>query len=131
MRVNGVSLSDLERAPHPDDVAERLTEWVTSLHLPDNRQLIPLAHPWAFEYSFLNAWLGPAMVNDLFHRDARDSKALATGLNDMARLAGKTVPFKKTSLDYLCRHFGVQNLGPHDALWDALAEAEVYRSLLW
>lgn len=42
----------------------------------------------------------------------------------------RALPFPRISLGDLCKQLGVVNSGPHDALWDAVAEAEVYRRML-
>ena len=129
MNIHGIPLQTLQDAPESQDIAERLYEWHKSLPLPVGRGLTPLAHPWAFEYGFLTAWLGMPLFSEVFERNARCSKAFATGLNDRAARAGRPLPFKRVNLDWLCEHFGVVNPHPHDALWDALVEAEVYRCL--
>lgn len=130
MNVHGIPLSELLLAPEPADVAERLCEWVEALGLGAGKQLIPLAHPWSFEYGFCCAWLGRALTEHLFSRDARCTRSTAIALNDMAKWKGRKAKFKGVSLDALCKHFSIQNEHPHDALWDALCEAEVYRRLM-
>jgi len=120
----------LLHAPEPDRVADWLVEWFEKLDLPFKRCLVPLAHNWAFESSFLKAWLGTPMVDSLFHAHARDSMLYAVGLNDHALFAGEPVPFNSVGLGALCTKLKVTNSNPHDALADCLASAEVYRTLL-
>lgn len=130
MLVNKLNLDDLAAAPEPDDVAERLVDYVQQLELRVGGQLVPLAHNWAFESSFLHAWLGRAQFDVLFNRRARDTMSLAASINDRYQLQGQKAPFMELSLDWLCKHFNIQNAHPHDALWDCLVEAELYRHLL-
>jgi DNA polymerase III epsilon subunit-like protein len=43
---------------------------------------------------------------------------------------GCKIPFNRVGLTSLCRQLGITNDRPHDAYYDALAEAAVYRALL-
>jgi DNA polymerase III epsilon subunit-like protein len=130
-RVHGLSLDDLmNNAPNQDKVADLLVEWFESLDLPMSKKLVPLAHNWTFECGFLKAWLGPQAVDHLFHFHPRDAMVYALALNDKAAFAGLVPPFPSVSLSKLCSIFKVENVKPHDALCNALAEAEVYRAML-
>lgn len=120
----------LLHAPEPDRVADWLVEWFEKLELPFKRCLIPLAHNWAFESSFLKAWLGVPLVDQMFHSHARDGMLYAISLNDRAIFSGQPKLFSYVSLTAMCAKLGVVNINPHDALSDCIAEAEVYRALL-
>jgi len=120
----------LLHAPESERVKDWLVEWFEGLRLPFKRCLVPLAHNWAFESSFLKAWLGVAMVDQIFHSHARDSMLYAIALNDRAICAGDKAPFDRVSLGSICKKLNVVNTNPHDALADCLAGAEVYRNLL-
>ncbi len=129
--VHGIKIEELIlHAPEPGKVADLLREWWEKLDLPAGKTLVPLAHNWAFESSFLTAWLGIDEKGTLFHSHARDAMLLALTMNDRAAFAGEKAPFNGVGLESLCRKFNVANPSPHDALCDALAEAEVYRSLI-
>ncbi len=52
---------------------------------------------------------------------------LAIAINDKAAMRGEAIPFNRVGLGSLCNKFNVVNSNAHDALADALAEAEVYR----
>jgi len=117
-------------APSSERVQDWLVEWWEALDLPFQKSLVPLAHNWAFESSFLKAWLGVPLVDKLFHSHARDSMLYAISLNDRYACTGEPVPFNRVSLGSLCNKLGIVNTNPHDALADCLAEAEVYRALL-
>lgn len=129
--VHGLDIEDLVlHAPDPGKVADHFVEWFEALDLPMGKQLVPLAHNWAFESGFLKAWLGIDLAERLFHSHARDAMLYALALNDKAAFAGEAVPFNRVGLESLSKKFGVFNPNPHDALCDSIAEAEVYRSLL-
>jgi hypothetical protein len=120
----------LQHAPTADRVADLLVEWFQSLNLPQSRVVVPLVQNWAFEASFLKAWLGPDLVDMMFHSHARDPMLLAVAMNDMAAFRGEELPFNRVGLESLCNKLGVTNTNPHDALADCMATAEIYRALL-
>lgn len=76
--VHDLSLEDLVlTAPDAGRVADMLVEWFQRLELPLQKNLVPLAHNWAFEYSFLTAWLGDELRSTIFHGHARDAMLTA------------------------------------------------------
>jgi len=117
-------------APPQDKVKDWLVEWFEALRLPFKRCLVPLAHNWAFESSFLKAWLGVPMVDQLFHAHARDSMLYAVAINDRAACNAEPVPFPSVALGSLCNKLNIVNTNPHDALADCITGAKVYRTLL-
>jgi DNA polymerase III epsilon subunit-like protein len=130
-RIHGLNLDDLiDSAPSQERAADLLTEWFESLKLPVGMKLVPLAHNWTFEYGFLKAWIGQKALDYIFHFHPRDAMVYALALNDRIGLTGRPVLFESVSLSNLCSVFKVENPKPHDALHDALAEAEVYRAML-
>lgn len=117
-------------APSQDRAVDLLCEWFNKLDLPPNRVVIPLAHNWAFECSFLKGWLGVELADQIFHSHARDSMLLAASLNDRAFFIGENIPFPKIGLPILCKQLGIPYDNAHDALADCQAAAELYRTLL-
>lgn len=130
--VHRLDLEQLKlHAPEPGRVADWLEEWWERLDLPVGKTLAPLAHNWAFESSFLKVWLGVDLADKIFHGgEARDAMLYARSLNDRAAFAGEPGLFDRVGLGSLARKFNVHNPQPHDALCDALAEAEIYRCML-
>lgn len=111
-------------------VEELLEEWWVKLDLPHNKTLIPLAQNWQYEAGFLKDWLGVDQFHHFFHPYARDTMLTAVFLNDLFYMQGERIPFDYVRLSFLCKYFNVINANPHDALSDARAEAEVYKSML-
>jgi DNA polymerase III epsilon subunit-like protein len=127
---HGITIEDLVlEAPESEKVEDMLVEWFERLELPFGKVLVPLAHNWAFECSFLKAWLGVDMVDKVFHSHARDGMLTAIHLNDRAAFAGEPEPFNRVGLGSVCRKFGIVNTHAHDALADAYAGAEAYRAM--
>lgn len=128
---NGLVLEELLLyAPEQDRVQDLLIEWIDRLELPFNKVLVPLVQNWAFESSWLKAWLGADLTDKLFHSHARDPMLYAISLNDKAAFRGEELPFNRVALGALCNKLGVTNEKAHDALADCYAAAEVYRRLL-
>jgi len=129
--VHGIDLSMLMlHAPSQERSIDLLCDWFNHLDLPQNRVIVPLAHNWAFESSFLKGWLGPSLVDQLFHSHGRDSMGLAAAINDRAFFQGEGPVFPKLSLTALCAQLGIPYENAHDALADCQATAELYRRLL-
>lgn len=129
--VHQLNIDDLLiHAPTADRVADLLVEWFQRLDLPQGKVLVPLVQNWAFESAFLKAWLGPDMVDSMFHSHARDPMLYAVAMNDKATFMGEELPFNRVGLESLCNRLGIINTNPHDALSDCLATAEVYRAML-
>ena len=73
---------------------------------------------------------GRSLFEDIWYSHARDGMLLAIAINDKAAFRGEAIPFNRVGLGSLCNKFNIVNANAHDALADALAEAEVYRALL-
>jgi DNA polymerase-3 subunit epsilon len=125
-------MDELLAAPDSEKVQDLLVEWADKLRagLPIHCRLIPLAHNWIFEASFLRAWLGTDLMNRVFHFQARDGMLFANSLNDREVLASRPPLFERVGLDALCKQLDIINTRPHDALADCIAESEVYKRLL-
>lgn len=129
--VHGLCLEKLTlESLNRDKVFDMFVEWFNNLDLPFEKQIVPLAHNWAFEASFLKAWWGVSLMEKVFHPHPRDAMLLALSMNDRAVFKGEKVPFNRVGLGSLCNVFNIVNSKPHDAYHDCLAEAEVYRCLL-
>ncbi len=129
--IHRLDLADLMlNAPSSEKVADLFLEWFEALDLPVSKRLTPLAHNWTFEQAFGKAWLGSELFDHIFHFHPRDGMIFALSLKDRAAFAGEEDPFPWVGLSALCKKFGIVNENPHDALCDAVAEAEVYRALL-
>lgn len=130
-RAHGLDVEYLAAcAPRPERVQDLLIEWFESLELPMLKSIVPLAHNWPFENSFLKAWLGQKLTERIFFSHARDAMTYALALNDKSFFRAEKAPFNSVALTSLCKKFNIVNPKPHDALCDSLAEAEVYRHLL-
>lgn len=129
--VHGISVEELMACGVSQfDSADMFDEWFTRLELPHGRRLVPLAHNWAFERSFLIHWLGIETFSDIWSGHARDTMVFAAALNDLAMWHSKELPFHKLGLTKLCKDMGINLLNSHDALADCLGTASLYRELI-
>lgn len=112
------------------DAVEIIQDWWTDLDLPLNRRLTPIAHNYIFEHGFLVNFFGQELYSQMFHYLPRCTMQFALLHNDVAAYHNMEAPFERVSLTYLCNHFGIVNDKPHDAYYDCIAEAQLYRSLL-
>lgn len=128
--VHGINIDDLLlNAPTQDKVLDYLLEWFSELPLGHERRLTPIAHNWGFERGFLTSWLGPDLMNSIFHPHPRDTMIYALMLNDRAAMMGKDPPFPRVGLVDMCRRLGIPLERAHDALADCMATAKLYSTL--
>ena len=90
----------LLHAPSQDRVKDLFVEWFESLDLPFKKSLVPMAHNWAFESSWLKEWLGVTLYDQIWFSLARDGMLLAIAINDRAAMRGEAIPFSHVSLAY-------------------------------
>lgn len=130
-QIHGLDLNYIcQYAPTQLKAADMFDDWFQRLRLPLGKSVVPLAHNWAFERSFLMPWLGIEALDDMFHFHPRDSMLLAIAINDRYIFRCQKRPFPSVSLASLCAKLGIVNEKAHDALCDARAEAKVYRQLM-
>jgi len=129
--VHGLNIDDLMvNAPTQDRVLDYLLEWFSALPLGHGRRLTPIAHNWGFERGFLTPWLGPDLMNNIFHPHPRDTMIFAAMLNDRASMMGKELPFHRIGLVDMCRKLGIPLDNAHNALADCVATAKLYAKLM-
>lgn len=129
--VHGLNIDDLIiNAPSQEKSIDFLLDWFTQLPLGHNRCLTPVAHNWGFERGFLTHWLGPDLLNNIFHPHPRDTMSMAIFLNDRAAMMGKELPFPRVGLTNMCGTLGIEYNNAHDAYADCVATSKVYSTLM-
>lgn len=123
MAVNGLNIDELvATAPTPMQVRGLLLQWKEELFGDD--LFVPLGHNYArFDSGFLELFLGD-FYDKIFHYHCDDSLILARAL----RKAGKLQC--KCNLKSLCEYLGIEYVGAHRAVEDAILCAKVYQQLL-
>lgn len=112
--------------------AELLEEWFEKLGLPDYKKIMPIAHNWVFDRSFLYEWLGHETFEYVFHPHYRDTMVAALYQNDCATLQNGELPFGRVALTAICSNLGIE-YDPtcvHEALYDCSLTAKAYKKML-
>lgn len=114
----------------PWKAVDLFEEWFERLNLPVGKKIVPLAHNWVFDRSFVIDWLGDLSFQHFFDYHYRDSMTAALFCNDRADHHNERIPYPKVSLSYCSSELRVENINAHDALSDCVTTAEVYRRML-
>lgn len=121
MEVSGYSLMDLQaRGLRPADAMKRFSEWVETTAGSKTPVFVGLNAP--FDWSFVNYYFHRYMGANPFGFSALDIKALYMGA------FGGT--WKQTSSSAMRTVLSVDSNGTHNALEDAIFQAELFRAVL-
>lgn len=109
---------------------ELFVEWFERLNLHGKR-IMPLAHNWLFDKTFVEEWTGPHSYNYIFDGRYRDLMSVAMFINDCDDFHRQTYHFPKYKLSYVCSQLGLECDSDlfHTALYDAIKTAEAYKKL--
>lgn len=132
MTVNNVRLSDIMTSGIDQFAAFELFEhWFQKLRLMEGKRIVPLAYNWPFEAGFLREWMGHENFNHYIDGHYRCAMQAVNFVNDRADFSGAQCPFPKRSLSEVCKVAQVEVLhNVHDALYDSMLTASLYRKLL-
>lgn len=131
-RIHGHTRAELERdGIEPMKAADLFDEWFERLKLPFGKRIVPLAHNWPFDRSFIKQWLGEEHFNQYFSALYRDTMVAAQYFNDRAAFHAEKVPFNKVNLSYLASELEIPHERAHSALADCLVTAQVYKKLMY
>ncbi len=133
IEINKSRLAKLILAGLDQDCAVDLFyNWFQKLNLGQKKKIVPLAHNWPFDRSFIINWLGHTMFDECFHFHYRDTMANTLYCNDRADFNNEKCPYPKHGLKYLATTLGVdyEEHKLHDAMADCIVTAEVYRRLM-
>lgn len=146
--VNGLSVIENQRKAFPKErVAGLFHDWFVdtkaTLGLREDRQIMPLAHNWPFDYTFIMDWLGfedyeddedkwrahSRIIHRYFHRNYRCTRIIANYINDLADTVQEVYPFPKSGLASMCNRLEIERHNAHDALGDCMDTLAIYRKL--
>lgn len=119
LEVTGLSLKDLVRTGLPPEQAlARFAAWLEA-HRNSADRLVFVGLNAPFDWSFVNYY---------FHRFVGGNPFGFTALDIKAYYMGATgVGWRQTTSSGMAEAFGVDETGDHDALHDALYQAELFR----
>ncbi len=113
-----------------DRAADCLLDWFESLKLPPKDRIIPLAHNWPFDRSFLIEWLGKTTFETIFDPRFRDTMSIAGYLDDKSRYHDRQGLFTALKLDVVAAKLGYKAEKHHNALDDCKTTIEVYKAFM-
>lgn len=133
MSVSRTSLADICINGMESELALQLyDDWVASLNLGRNHRISPLAHNWVFDQAFIREWLGDDNYAHTIDGRYRDTMACALFLNDFCDFNVEQVEYTRVGLSVLAKklHLDVDNAHTHNALYDCILTAQVYKQML-
>lgn len=112
-----------------------LEDWFIRLAIPPKKTGTPnnitaLGQNYAFDQAMLKAWLGIENYSRYIHYHFRDTMVAALFLNDLAAYKCEPAPYPMVGLKDLASTLLIKNDYPHNAYYDALTTAQVYRRLM-
>lgn len=115
------------------EVAEGLfIEWIERLNLGFKKRIMPLAHNWPFDRAFIIEWLGQETFDFYIDPRYRDTMVAGAFVNDVCDHTAERIPLTKLNLRHVanCLHIDWDDGAAHDAIYDCVKTAEVYRKLI-
>ena len=123
LEVNGFTIGELMSAPTPMQVRSKFSQWW--IETLGTQKLMPLAHNFVFDHSFLRLFFNHH-YDEIFDYHYADTAVLARAL----RSAGK-LPNISTSLKSLSEHFGIGAADKlHSSYGDVCRTIEVHDKLV-
>jgi len=112
--------------------ANLFNEWFERLGLGLKKRIVPLAQNWPFDRGFIIEWLGPDAFEYYFDPRYRDTMVAAAFVNDVCDHTAEAIPFPGVSLRRLacCMDIEWDHKSAHDAFYDSVKTAEVYRQMI-
>lgn len=112
--------------------ASLFVEWVERMELGFRKRIMPLAHNWPFDRSFIIEWLGPETFNHYIDARYRDTMVAAAFINDVCDHSAERVPMTKLTLRAVATSLKIDwdDGSAHDAVYDCYKTVEVYRALI-
>lgn len=116
---------------NPNVALDLFVEWIERLGLPERKRIMPLAHNWPFDRSFIEKWMGPKSFNLYIDAQYRDTMTSTVLINDTDAWGGKDYHFAKHKLSFVCNQLGLECEPTmfHDAYYDAIMTAKAYKRI--
>lgn len=114
----------------PDSGAELFMRWFDKLGLGMKKRIVPLAHNWPFDQSFIKDWLGNLTYELCFDPRMRDTLTISNYENDVADFRNVPFPYPKNRLKELVSRHHLPPMVSHRALDDAYQTSLVYKKMM-
>ena len=121
LRVSGLKMEELhQNGVPPESAMRRFANWIEQV-TPENGKAIFVAFNAPFDWMFVNDYFHRYLGHNPFGHSALDMKAFFMGMTDVA--------WTETSFAEVTEYFGIQHPLTHNALQDALDQAELFRKM--
>ena len=122
MEVSQMDLEGLKRRGQPPVQAmKRFAEWVADVTPADSRPVF-VAFNAPFDWMFVADYFHQFLGSNPFGHKALDMKAFFMGM--------RGIQWEKTGFDDISRHYQIKESLKHNALEDAIAQANLFRRML-
>ena len=122
LAVSGLSLEKLrENGVPPEQAMKQFADWVKKVS-PVNSRPICVAFNAPFDWTFVNDYFHRYLGHNPFGHSALDMKAFFMGMQG--------VKWGETGFKKVTEHFDIDHPLTHNALQDALDQAELFRKML-
>ena len=122
LEVSGLSLEKLqENGVPPEQAMERFGDWVKQV-TPENSRPVFVAFNAPFDWMFVNDYFHRYLGHNPFGHSALDMKAFFMGMQG--------VRWGETGFEKVTEYFDIDHPLTHNALQDALDQAELFRKML-
>jgi DNA polymerase III epsilon subunit-like protein len=122
LKVSGLNLADLEEnGVPPQEAMPRFADWLEQITLPGSPPVF-LAFNAPFDWMFLSDYFYRFLGHNPFGHKALDIKAYFMGMQGVA--------WSETGMNSVSQRYLDQRELTHNALQDALDQAEIFRKML-
>jgi ribonuclease T len=105
----------------PQDAMKMFADWIAQ-HVPEGTTPVFVAFNAPFDWMFVADYFHRYLGHNPFGHKAIDIKAYFMGLHNL--------PMSRTGYEKITRHYDIQDSLPHNALEDALIQAQIFRAML-
>lgn len=122
LEVSGLSMDELrENGVPPEQAMQQFADWVKAV-TPENNRPIFVAFNAPFDWTFVNDYFHRNLGYNPFGHSALDIKAFFMGARGVA--------WRDTGFEKVTKYYKINRPLTHNALQDALDQAEVFRKML-
>ena len=122
LQISGLDMDGLKsRGLHPVAAMKRFADWVARV-TPADSQPVFVAFNAPFDWMFIADYFHRFLGQNPFGHKALDMKAFFMGM--------RGIQWEQTGFDDISRHYQIKESLKHNALEDALAQANLFRRIL-
>ena len=122
MQITGMDLAKLKvDGLPPHQAMEKFADWIAS-NIPAGEEPVFVAFNAPFDWMFITVYFHRHLGHNPFGHKALDIKAYYMGMDNTA--------WNRTSFEIVSQQYGFNGGLPHNALGDAVIQANIFRAML-